>query len=79
MRASQFRMRMSILTSVAALATLTPAAAAPSLKLALPTRASDSNNASRVYRTDQEIEAHPPKDLELTVPRMPTVHNSPPS
>ena len=57
----------------------TSAAAAPSLELALPTTAPDSNSALQVFYTTQEIEAHSLKDLELTVPRMPTVHSAPPS
>ena len=65
--------------SVAVLPTPTLAAAAPALELVLPTTAPDSNKAPQVFCTTQEIKAQSLKDLELTVPRMPTVYSAPPS
>jgi hypothetical protein len=63
--------------SVVAFPPPTQAAAGPSLELALPTAAPDSNNTSQVFYTARELEAHFLKDPELTVPRMPTLHPAP--
>ena len=53
------------------------AAVAPSLDLALPTTAPDSNNAPQILYTAQEPDAHFLKDPKLTVPRIPIVHIAP--
>ncbi len=64
--------------SVAALSSSTLVAVAPSVELARPTTASDSNNTPQVFYTVQEIEAHFLKDPELTTPHMPTVYDASP-
>ena len=64
--------------SAAAFAPPTPVSVAPSVELARPTTASDSNITPQVFYTTQEIEAHFLKDPDLATPHMPTVHDAPP-
>ena len=52
--------------SVAALATPSPAVAAPAFELVILATAPGSNNLPQVFYTVQEIEAHSLEDLELT-------------
>ena len=78
MRTLRFWMQMSTLMSIALPSSFGCCAChyhvARSLELLLPTTTPDASNAPQVFYPTPGDETHSLKDLELTVPRMPTVH-----